>query len=68
MAKEIESYKIGKIQVVVTETEKEGRLLIDCNNGEFHSSFTASSYEFNNYRRLMNIRIREAFEGASDSE
>jgi len=66
MAKEIESYKIGKIQVVVTETEKEGRLMVDCNNGEFHSSFTVSAYEFHNYRRLMNIRIREAFEGASE--
>ena len=64
MSKEIESYKLGKVQVVVTEAEKPNRLLIDCNDGEFHSSFEVSEYEFQNYRRLMNQRIKEAFNSA----
>jgi hypothetical protein len=68
MAKEIESYKIGEIKVSVTESDKPNKYLVDCNDGNYHSSFLVSEYEFKNYRRLMNIRIREAFAGADSSE
>ncbi|WP_018128125.1 hypothetical protein [Balneola vulgaris] len=66
--KEIEAYKLGNIQVTVTETDKPNKLLVSCNNGEFKSEFTVSPYEFENYRRLMNQRISRAFSGASDAE
>ena len=68
MSKEIESYKLGNIQVTITESEKPNKLNVDCNDGNFHSSFLVSEYEFKNYRRLMNIRIRDAFAGADSDE
>ena len=64
MATEIEAYKLGNIQVTITESDKPKKYLVDCNDGNFHSSFLVSEYEFKNYRRLMNIRIREAFNDA----
>lgn len=66
MSKEIESYKLGNIRVVVTETDNPQRVNIHCNNGEYVHEFTARVYEYENYRRLMNQRIVERFEGASD--
>ncbi|MDR9415694.1 MAG: hypothetical protein RI564_05390 [Gracilimonas sp.] len=59
--KEIESYKLGKVQVTITEAEKPNRLNVECFDGEYHSEFTVSTYEFNNYRRLMNQRITQAY-------
>jgi len=66
--KEIESYKLGKIEVTISESEKDNKLLVSCFNGEFKSEFTVSQYEFDNYRRLMNQRISRAFSGASDDD
>lgn len=66
--KEIESYKLGKVQVTISETEKENKLLVECFDGEYKSDFTVSKYEYENYRRLMNQRITRAFSGESDSE
>lgn len=68
MSKEIEAYKLGNIQVTVTESDKPNKLQVDCSDGNYHSSFLVSEYEFKNYRRLMNIRIREGFSGAHSSE
>lgn len=61
--KEIASYSLGDIKVVITETEKKDKLLVDCSDGHYHSSFTASPYEFKNYKRHMNQRIKNAFNG-----
>ncbi|RNC84020.1 MAG: hypothetical protein ED557_09630 [Balneola sp.] len=61
MAEPIDSYKLGAIRVTVTPTERPNKLLIECFDGEFKSSFTVSEYEFTNYRRLMNQRITEAY-------
>jgi len=66
--KEIESYKLGKIEVVISETEKENKLLVSCFDGEYKSEFAVSRYEFENYRRLMNQRISRAFAGQSDED
>ncbi len=66
--KEIESYKLGKVQVTISETEKENKLLVECFDGEYKSDFTVSKYEYENYRRLMNQRITRAFSGESESE
>lgn len=59
----VESYKLGSIDVTVTKTDKKNKLLVSCSNGEFKSEFTVSPYEFENYRRLMNRRITDAFNG-----
>ncbi|MEP1306461.1 MAG: hypothetical protein ABJK11_05305 [Balneola sp.] len=64
--KEIESYKLGKIDVSISETEKENKLLVSCFDGEYKSEFTVSRYEYENYRRLMNQRISRAFAGESE--
>lgn len=68
MSETIESYKLGKIQVTVSKTEKPNRLLISCFDGEFKSEFTVSEYEFQNYRRLINQKITRAFSGESEEE
>ncbi len=57
----IKAYRLGDIAVEISETDKENKLLVDCNDGEFHSSFTVSRYEYNNYKRHMNQRIKDAF-------
>ena len=61
MAEEVDSYKLGKVQVTVTTTDRPNRLNIECFDGEYRSEFTVSEYEFQNYRRLMNQRITEAY-------
>jgi hypothetical protein len=66
--KEIESYKLGKIEVTITESEKKNKLLVSCFDGEYKSSFTVSQYEYENYRRLMNQRITRAFSGTEDED
>lgn len=64
----IESYKLGKIEVSISETDKENKLNVHCFDGEFKSEFTISRYEYENYRRLMNQRITRAFSGESDED
>lgn len=61
MPEPIESYKLGAIQVTVTPSEKPNKLVIDCFDGEYHSEFTVSEYEYTNYKRLMNQRITQAY-------
>lgn len=68
MPKPIESYKLGKIQVSVFETDRPNKLRIECFDGEFKSEFIASEYEFTNYKRLMNQRISEAYANANRKE
>jgi hypothetical protein len=66
MSREIESYKLGDIRVVVTETDNPQRVNIHCSDGEYQHEFTARVYEYENYRRLMNQRIVERFEAAGN--
>ncbi|MFU8861193.1 MAG: hypothetical protein ACNA8K_12315 [Cyclonatronaceae bacterium] len=66
MSKEIESYKLRDIRVVVTETENPQRVNIHCSDGTYQHEFTARVYEYENYRRLMNQRIVERFDAAAD--
>lgn len=61
MPKEVESYKLGNIQVIITETDSPNRLHVDCNDGEYHSGFTVSRYEYQNYKRHMNQKITLAY-------
>ncbi len=61
MSKEVESYKLGNIQVVITEMEDSKKLHVDCNDGTYHSGFTVSRYEFKNYKRHMNQKITKAY-------
>lgn len=62
----IESYKIGAIQVVISETDNPERLHVDCNDGNFHSGFTVSKYEYKNYKRHLNQKITQAYKKASE--
>jgi hypothetical protein len=62
--KEIDSYRLGDVQVTITETDKPNKLKVDCFDGEYHSEFTVSEYEFKNYRRLMNQKITLAYKDA----
>ena len=67
MAEVLETYKLGKVEVTISTTDKANRLIVECFNGEFKSDFTVSQYEYENYRRLMNQRITQAFAGAEDT-
>jgi len=68
MGKEIESYKLGKVQVVISETEKSGKLHVDCNDGNYHSGFTVRRYEYENYKRHMNQKITLAYNKQYEDE
>ncbi len=68
MPEPIESYKLGKIQVTVSQTDRPNKLLVECFDGEFKSEFTVSEYEFKNYRRLMNQRITDAYSSERSSD
>lgn len=61
MSKEIESYNLGKVRVVITETKDPNRLHVDCNDGNYHSEFTVRLYEYENYKRHMNQKITTAY-------
>lgn len=61
MSKEIESYKLGNIQVTITETGKPGKLKVECSDGNYHSEFVVREYEYKNYKRHMNQRIKNAY-------
>lgn len=61
MSKEIASYRLGKIQVVISETDSEHRYHVDCNDGNYHSEFTVRRYEYENYKRHMNQKISTAY-------
>ncbi|MDX1585087.1 MAG: hypothetical protein R3222_00025 [Balneolaceae bacterium] len=69
MPEVIETYKLGEIEVTIEETEKAGKYRVLCNDGNYRSSFTIRKYEYENYKRHMNQRIKNAFKeeyGESD--
>ena len=57
----IESYKLGSIRVEISETENPSKLNVECNDGNYHSQFTIRKYEYENYKRHMNQRIKNAY-------
>lgn len=57
----IASYKLGDVQVEITETDNPEKLKVDCNDGNYHSEFTVRKYEYENYKRHMNQRIKNAY-------
>lgn len=68
MGKEIESYKLGNVQVVISETEQDNKLQVDCNDGNYHSAFTVRRYEYENYKRHMNQKITIAYNKQYEGE
>ncbi|MEX1062435.1 MAG: hypothetical protein WEC12_02425 [Balneolaceae bacterium] len=64
MGKPIESYKIGRIEVTIGETDKPEKLKVDCHDGTYHSEFTVSRYEYTYYKRHMNQKITSAYKSA----
>ena len=62
MSSVIESYKLGNIAVKISETDNSEKLKVDCNDGNYHSEFTVRKYEYNNYKRHMNQRIKNAYD------
>lgn len=68
MSKEIESYKLGDIRVVITETDDPNRYNVDCNDGNFHSEFKVRVYEYENYKRHMNQTITKGYQRQYDEE
>lgn len=61
MSTEIESYKLGSIEVSISETENPEKLQVICNDGNYRSEFTIRKYEYQNYKRHMNQRIKNAY-------
>lgn len=59
--KEIDSYTLGDIRVVITETDDPLRLSVECNDGSYRSSFKVRRYEYENYKRHMNQTITKAY-------
>jgi hypothetical protein len=68
MEKTVDSYKIGKIQVTITETENPDRLKVECNDGTFRSEFSVRRYEYMYYKRHMNQKIKNAFKAEYENE
>lgn len=68
MSKEIESYKLGRVQVTITETDNPDKFLVDCNDGNYHSEFTVRRYEYENYKRHMNQKITLAYNKQYEEE
>jgi hypothetical protein len=62
MAEQIDSYNLGKVKVIISETEDPNRYHVDCNDGIYHSEFTVRKYEYLHYRRLMNQKIKNAYQ------
>lgn len=61
MSPVIESYKLGDIEVEISETDHPQKLKVVCNDGNYRSEFTVRKYEYKNYKRHMNQRIKTAY-------
>jgi hypothetical protein len=68
MSKEVESYKLGDIQVIISETENPNKFNVDCNDGTYHSEFTVRKYEYENYKRHMNQKIKNGYKAQYEEE
>lgn len=61
MSEVIDSYRLGEIKVSITSTENPEKYDVSCNDGNFRSDFTIRKYEYENYKRHMNQRIKDAY-------
>lgn len=68
MPKVVEKYNLSDIEVVIEETDNPKKLTVTCNDGNYRSSFTIRKYEYENYKRHMNQRIKNAFREEYDEE
>ncbi len=68
MSKELESYYLGDIKVIITETELPEKLTVTCQDNSFKMEFKASLYEYQYYKRHMNQKIRNRFAQAHEQE
>ena len=68
MSSVIDSYKLGDIRVEISKTDHPHKLNVDCNDGNYHSQFTIREYEYKNYKRHMNQRIKNAYEEQYNEE
>lgn len=68
MSSVIESYKLGNIAVEISEADNPEKLKVDCNDGNYHSEFTVRKYEYKNYKRHMNQRIKNAYDDQYSKE
>lgn len=57
----IDSYKLGDVKVVIEQTDHPEKLLVKCSDEEYRSEFKIRKYEYQNYKRHMNQRIKDAF-------
>lgn len=64
----VDSYKLGLIEVEITETDHSNKLKVICNDGTYRSEFTVRKYEYENYRRHMNQRIKNAYKEQHEAE
>ncbi len=61
MSSVVDSYKLGSIEVEITETDHPEKLNVICNDGNYRSEFIVRKYEYKNYKRHMNQRIKNAY-------
>ena len=67
MAQEIiQSYNIGDIEVVVTPAKNPDKVHIKAKRGKALMEFDAKKFDFQNYYRHMNQKIRQRFDEAGD--
>ena len=68
MSSQIDRYMLGDIEVVIEETDHPEKLSVSCNDGIYKSHFTIRRYEYQNYKRHMNQRIKNAYREEHKSE
>lgn len=61
MSSVIDSYKLGSIEVEITKTDHPEKFNVVCTDGNYRSEFTIRKYEYNNYKRHMNQRIKNTY-------
>lgn len=63
MPSEIDTYMLGDIDVTISKTDNKNKLRVVCNDGNYRSEFIIRVYEYKNYKRHMNQRIKNAYKG-----
>lgn len=64
----IQTYLIGDIEVEVTEAKHPSKIHIKATRGTAKMEFDAKRYDFENYYRHMNQKIRQRFDEAGDGD
>lgn len=64
----IESYQLGDIKIRIETKENPDKLEVFCNDGNYRSHFTVRKYEYENYKRHMNQRIKDAYNEQYETE